>query len=80
VGIRAAQVADILVTVGPLGKVIAKAAADTGFNQNKVFSFPGSGETIKFLGDFLTENDVVLIKGSRGMHMDKIVSALEAGS
>ena len=80
VGIRAAQVADVLVTVGRLGKIIASAAADTDYNKENIHTFEDTNEAIVFLREFLEKNDVVLVKGSRGMRMDKIVAALEAGS
>ncbi len=80
VGIRAAQIADVIVTVGNLGRIIADSAADTGFNSDRIHSFKENGEAITFLNDFLHKNDVVLVKGSHSMRMDKIVGALEAGS
>jgi len=80
VGIRAAEVADVLVTVGELGQLIAEAAREAGFKAGNIHSYLECQETIEFLRGFLTENDVVLVKGSRGMHMDKIVAALERNS
>lgn len=77
VGIRAAEVADIIITVGKLAEMIAQGAADTGFKKEAIYSFADSPGVVEFLGQFLTENDVVLIKGSRGMRMDKIVASLE---
>ena len=77
VGIRAAEVADVLVTVGKLGQLIARAAAEVGLKDEKIHSFLDCDEARDFLQDFLNENDVVLVKGSRGMRMDKIVAALE---
>jgi UDP-N-acetylmuramoyl-tripeptide--D-alanyl-D-alanine ligase len=77
VGIRTAEVADILVTVGKLGKIIAKAAAETGLNKENIHSFEENSGAIQFLNQNLSEKDVVLVKGSRGMRMDKIVTALE---
>ena len=77
VGIRAAEVADILVTVGQLAEIIAKAAADAGFQKENIYSFADSAGAVKFLKQFLTEDDMVLVKGSRGMRMDKIVASLE---
>jgi len=79
VGIRAAEVADVVVTVGQLAKIIAKATADTGFLKKNIYSFAETAEAIEFLANFLTEDDVVLVKGSRGMRMDKIVASLEVG-
>jgi UDP-N-acetylmuramoyl-tripeptide--D-alanyl-D-alanine ligase len=77
VGIRAAEVVDTLVTVGELGKNIAKAAAETGLKEESIHTFEDNKTAIQFLRQNLTEQDVVLVKGSRGMRMDKIVSALE---
>jgi UDP-N-acetylmuramoyl-tripeptide--D-alanyl-D-alanine ligase len=80
VGIRAAEVSDALVSVGKLAEIIARAAAQAGLSADQIHSFPDSEKAIDFLKGFLKENDVVLVKGSRGMRMDKIVTALEAGS
>jgi len=80
VGIRAAEVADVLVTVGKRGKIIARAAFDNGLAQSKIHSFENSAGAIELLLKFLLEKDVVLVKGSRGMRMDEIVAALEVGS
>ncbi len=77
VGIRAAEVVDVLVTVGQLAEIIAKAAADAGFQKENIYSFADSAGAVKFLKQFLTEDDMVLVKGSRGMRMDKIVASLE---
>ena len=77
VGIRAAEVVDILVTVGQLAEIISKAAADAGFQKENIYSFADSAGAVKFLKQFLTEDDMVLVKGSRGMRMDKIVASLE---
>jgi UDP-N-acetylmuramoyl-tripeptide--D-alanyl-D-alanine ligase len=80
VGIRAAEVADVLVTVGELGQLIARAAGESGMKGKNIHSFLTGHEASEFLKEFLLEKDVVLIKGSRGMRMDKIVADLETGS
>ena len=80
VGIRAAEVADHLVTVGKLGKTIARAAAESGLKADHIHSFETCDEASQFLNEYLEDGDIVLVKGSRGMQMDKIVAALEVGS
>ena len=80
VGIRAAEVADVLVTVGKLGQQIGQAAAEFGFKDENIHSFLSGDEASEFLKGYLVEKDVVLVKGSRGMRMDKIVAALETES
>ena len=77
VGLRAASVADILITVGELGKIIAEAATWIGMKKDRIFSLEDSESVIEFLRDYLHKGDVVLVKGSRGMQMDRIVAALE---
>jgi UDP-N-acetylmuramoyl-tripeptide--D-alanyl-D-alanine ligase len=77
VGIRAAEVADVIVTVGKLAEIMANAAADSGFSKDNIYTFSDSPSATEFLSQFLTGDDVVLVKGSRGMRMDKIVASLE---
>ncbi|HBX68067.1 MAG TPA: UDP-N-acetylmuramoylalanyl-D-glutamyl-2, 6-diaminopimelate--D-alanyl-D-alanine ligase [Chloroflexi bacterium] len=78
VGRRAAQVVDELITLGERGRLIAEAACRGGFPSHQVTELEESDQAIAFLQDHLRENDVVLVKGSRGMRMDRIVAALEA--
>ncbi len=77
VGVRAAQVADEIVTVGERAHMIAKAARSSRFSKIVITEFKESDQVVEFLRDRLTMNDVVLVKGSRGMRMDTIVAALE---
>ncbi|MDD1749551.1 MAG: hypothetical protein LUO89_06710, partial [Methanothrix sp.] len=78
VGVRAAEVVDELVTVGERGKMIAEAARHAGLPSNRVTELSDGQQTIEYLQDRLNEKDTVLVKGSHGMHMERIVAALEA--
>ena len=80
VGIRAAAVADTLVTVGALGHAIASAAHLAGMRSRKIIEFENTDEAINYLQKSLSEADVVLVKGSHGIRMDRIVAALEVPS
>lgn len=77
VGVRAAQVCDMLLAVGERGRLIAAAALSAGMRQWRVHWVPGVSEAIEFLRENLHEGDVALVKGSHGLRMDRIVSALE---
>jgi UDP-N-acetylmuramoyl-tripeptide--D-alanyl-D-alanine ligase len=77
VGIRAAEVVDELITLGERGKLIADAAIEAGLPSKKVTAFDEVDEVINYLQPDLKPDDVVLIKGSNAMRMDRIVSALE---
>ena len=78
VGRRAAEIVDQLVTLGERGRMIAAAACRVGFSPDKVTELNDSEQAINYLMENLQSNDVVLVKGSRGMRMDRIVAALEA--
>jgi len=77
VGVRVAQVADTLVTVGRRGHIIATAARRAGLRSRRITEFENHDEAIAHLRKSLTKEDVVLVKGSHGIRMDRIVTALE---
>jgi len=77
VGVRAAEVVDELITVGERALIIAKTARQTGLPTEAVTEFEDSEQVIAFLVNRLGKNDVVLVKGSHAMRMDRIVAALE---
>lgn len=74
VGIRAAQVADVIIAVGPLGKLIGDAARQQGHAE--VHYADGNAQAIDEIGRVARQGDIVLIKGSRGAQMEEIVQAL----
>jgi UDP-N-acetylmuramoyl-tripeptide--D-alanyl-D-alanine ligase len=77
VGIRAAEVVDELITVGERGKMIAEAAKTAGLDDKRVTAFEQVEQVIQYLQPKLDPRDVVLVKGSNLMRMERIVSALE---
>ncbi|MEA3351262.1 MAG: UDP-N-acetylmuramoyl-tripeptide--D-alanyl-D-alanine ligase [Chloroflexota bacterium] len=77
VGARAAAVADLLVTVGERAHIIAAAAGRVGFPIANITELDHSHQAIEHLRECLRADDVVLVKGSHGVRMDRIVAALE---
>jgi UDP-N-acetylmuramoyl-tripeptide--D-alanyl-D-alanine ligase len=77
VGVRAAAVADALVTVGMRAHLIAKAARRAGLGSRRITEFDDQEQAISHLRKSLAKDDVVLVKGSHGIRMDRIVTALE---
>ncbi len=69
---------DYLVTVGERAKDIAVAAREYGMNPDRIFSFDNSVEAGKFLQDRIQEGDLILVKGSAAMAMEKIVKEIMA--
>ncbi len=77
VGARVAEVAAELVVIGEKAKWIAASASQAGLDLEKITEFDTSEDAVDYLKGHLDSNDVVLVKGSRGMQMEIIVTALE---
>ena len=67
---------DLLVCVGPNRELIAKGAEKAGLSSDKIMQIPDSNLAADKMIDIIKENDLVLVKGSRGMRMELIVKAL----
>jgi len=80
VGNLAAKVADLLVTVGSRAEMIAEAAREAGLQDNAISQFETTDKALAYLKKQVSGEDVVLVKGSRAMHMDRIVPELEVQS
>jgi UDP-N-acetylmuramoyl-tripeptide--D-alanyl-D-alanine ligase len=76
VGRRAADVAQILVAVGPLGSIIGEEAIEVGKSRETVFLARTNEEAIDRLRETLRPGDCVLVKGSRGMQLEEVVEAI----
>jgi UDP-N-acetylmuramoyl-tripeptide--D-alanyl-D-alanine ligase len=81
VGVRAAAVADLLVTVGERGRIIAQEAIRSGMPAGAVEACESAEEAAAFLLACIRAGDAILVKGSRAVGMERIVYALanEAG-
>jgi UDP-N-acetylmuramoyl-tripeptide--D-alanyl-D-alanine ligase len=77
VGMRAAQVVQHLIAVGPLGRMIADTAKAGGLPPTAVTWVENALQAADVLKYNLKAGDVVLIKGSHGLRMDRIASILE---
>lgn len=64
---------DLLFTVGERAKFIADEARLTGFARTKVLEFDQASDAGLPLQEKMQEGDIVLIKGSQGVRMEKIV-------
>lgn len=65
--------ANILMTVGPRARFIAEGARDAGFSKKDIFSFDDADEAGPKLQEAMREGDLVLIKGSKALTMERIV-------
>lgn len=79
VGEKVAQLkVDFLVTVGERAKMMAEGAQSKGFDENKIVKFSQAREAGLFLQEKIKTGDLILIKGSQGVRMEKIVVELMA--
>lgn len=76
VGRRAADVAQLLVAVGARGRWIAEEALQVGMPPQRVVLAEDVATAVSLLPGLIQANDVILVKGSLGMRMDRIVAAL----
>ncbi len=73
---RAMDVVQGLITVGELGWLISQEAVAFGMPVECVTHVADNDAAIAYLQDAVQEDDIVLIKGSRGIEMEQIVQAL----
>ncbi|MFA7662388.1 MAG: UDP-N-acetylmuramoyl-tripeptide--D-alanyl-D-alanine ligase [Patescibacteria group bacterium] len=69
---------EYLICVGERSRDIVRGAEDADMSEDKIFHFDKSDEVGDFLKDRLRENDIILIKGSQGVRMEKVTRDLMA--
>jgi len=67
---------DLLITVGSLSKFIKEEALKNNFNKENVYSFDEQSETYELLNKLLKKDDIVLVKGSNGIHLTEVVNKI----
>ena len=78
VGELVIKTADLLFAVGERAKFISDEAKSMGFSEERIFEFCESAEAGVILQEKIKEGDLILIKGSRAMKMEKIVEEISA--
>ena len=78
IGDKAAQFVDVLVTVGARAKFIADEAMARGLNRTKIFTFDDARTAGRALDPMIQAGDLILIKGSQGMRMERVVEEIMA--
>lgn len=69
---------DLLFTVGPRAKFIADEARAVGFAPENIFEFANSDEAKIPIQEKIKKGDLILVKGSQAMRMEKIVEEIMA--
>jgi len=78
VGHKVASVVDLLFTVGSRARFIADEARQQRLASEKIFEFSLPEEAARVLQGELAKGDIVLVKGSRSIHMEKVVKEIMA--
>jgi UDP-N-acetylmuramoyl-tripeptide--D-alanyl-D-alanine ligase len=76
VGALTKDMADYLLTVGPRAQAIKEGAEKAGMNPKNILEFTNSGAVGEFLESFVKAGDLVLVKGSQGMRMERVVERI----
>src|SRR3989344_914526 len=76
-GDLAGSIVDVLVCVGLRAKFIADSAGNQ-MDQHNIYTFPTSEDARIKVQELIKEGDIILIKGSQGMRMEKIVEEIMA--
>jgi len=69
---------DVLFTVGERARFIADEACQRGMAKENIFEFPSAQKAALVVQEKIAEGDIILIKGSRSMHMESIVKEIMA--
>jgi UDP-N-acetylmuramoyl-tripeptide--D-alanyl-D-alanine ligase len=79
-GVEAAHVVDLLITVGFRARAMGTSARDNGLTDEQVRAYEHNeaDRAGKELAPDLRPGDIVLVKGSQGIRMEKAVQALMA--
>lgn len=67
-----------LLAVGEKARDIGRGAVEAGMKEENIFYFPNSEKAKMFVQERIKEGDLILVKGSQGARMEKIVKEIMA--
>jgi UDP-N-acetylmuramoyl-tripeptide--D-alanyl-D-alanine ligase len=80
VGVVAAKTVDFLISIGSGGELIRQSAIGSNLPASKTVGFGDMNDKTQIRSailPYLRDNDIVLVKGSRAVHLDKIVEVIK---
>jgi UDP-N-acetylmuramoyl-tripeptide--D-alanyl-D-alanine ligase len=76
VGEAAGGIVELLVVVGADARGIVDGSVEAGLDPARIHHVPDVDEALDVLSPRLREGDVVLVKASRGIELDRLVDGL----
>jgi UDP-N-acetylmuramoyl-tripeptide--D-alanyl-D-alanine ligase len=76
VGAHAAKTCNLLVTIGFRSRDIAEGAEDNGMPDDAILQYEHGRKAARELKNLLRPNDVLLVKGSQSMRLERVVEEL----
>ena len=70
--------ADVLIAVGPRAKYIIQGAIENDMSEKNIMEFDDSRLAGKYLETIINDGDVILVKGSQGVRMERAVEEIMA--
>lgn len=67
---------DIMIAIGKDSEFIVKELKENNMNENNIYHFETKEEAIENLDNIIKDDDVILVKASRGMNLEKVVEYL----
>ena len=67
---------DIMIAIGKDSEFIVKELKENNMNENNLNHFETKEEAIESLDNIIKDDDVILVKASRGMNLEKVVEYL----
>lgn len=67
---------DIMIAIGKDSEFIVKELKENNMNENNLYHFETKEEAIESLDKIIKDDDVILVKASRGMNLEKVVEYL----
>jgi len=76
-GSQAAGVADVLIGVGRFSQDLCRGAKVAGLKSEQMIAVADAAAAIKYLNQHRQSGDLVLLKGSRGIHLERVADTLK---
>jgi UDP-N-acetylmuramoyl-tripeptide--D-alanyl-D-alanine ligase len=80
IGALAGKTADVVIAVGEYAPRVVESARRAGLTKERAYVVEGADQVVAALGPLLTPQTQVLVKGSRGMRLERVVEQIREGS